>query len=342
MSTPEVSPDVTILMPQSHNLDRTMRRYSGLFRELEVLGVEAVIAETHDSYQDGRFTYGVAPSERDEEGFISDLDRVGTFTPKVVRDLTMPKVDKPIYHDSNVTLVHQPAFNEFVRDKAKVAELFMPIQPRTTVVDSRAAALEAIEDTIGSEVVVKPTVGSTGDGVIVGSKQEVVDELSQSNSDYADEYDYPALVQDFVETQPGIPELGVEGRHNYRVIMIGGISIFGFGRAVKNGEWKIDGDSWENLVFHDPEQFPTDLQTAVTQVQTGLSTLPDGQNTIVAADFMRGYVGTPEDSRMYLCELNRRPLRNSPWDGDYQNLLWAAGQWDKHEARLLAAKVDTL
>lgn len=348
MSTPEALPDITLLMPGSaaepENWERTILRYSGLIEALQAEGCEPAMVFGQAQFSDrGVFLEGIMPRSWATDGIMEEVDRIYEIPPTVVRDLTLPPDDdRRLYKEPDITLVHSPEFNAFLRDKSKVAKLLPDIQPASIAVSGLAEAKEAIHAMPGEKVVFKPVTGSQSKGIHIGEKAEVAETLSAQGTDYDAKPRYPAIVQEFIETEEGMPELNIKGRHNFRVLMIGGTAIFGFGRLAEEDDLLILDDSFEGLDFHAPEKFPVDLDESIEAVKGGLAELPDGLNTIVAADFMRGYVSTPEDSRVYLCELNRRPLRNSRYDDVRPGTLWAANQWDTHEAALLAAKKDAI
>ena len=329
MCSPEFTPDVTVLLPTIPDTawERTGIRYSGLFRELE---------GRHDVTT--ALTVGMNSYSQQEEAFIGgytanmengNFEYTDTLVrPKVVRDLTMAIGDRPLYTHRTATIVHNPRFNEIVADKAKIQQLLPNLHPDTFEVTNGSDLGAALEILPGDRAVVKPATGSMSEGLIIDRKAEIAEKVVALG------ITRNLIVQAFVETEQGIPELAITGRHNVRVLMIGGKPIFGFGRFAAKGSLLIADDSFEDLKFYGPDDFPNDLIEAVGEVQEALVTLPDGHDTVVAADFMRGHQAG-EDSRMFLCELNRRPYRNSPYDSLSDGNLWASRQWDIYEAQLL-------
>lgn len=327
----EANPDVTVLMPKITNWDRTNLRYSGLFRELSSLGSLALMTESHASYDeaDANFTHGFE-FNTDTSSFVR-LDK--PVNPGLVRDLTMALGNRPLHNNPKTRLVHSPQFNDFVADKSLVAEYYSSLHPTTYLVCNAQELGDALHAVSGDKVVAKPVTGSVSKDVSINDKKTVLQEISPK---IARE---PFLVQSFVETADGIPELSINGRHNLRAIIIGGVAVFAFGRLTSGDSLFIADDPFDNLKFYEPDIFPEDVTAALQEVTEGLSGLPDGQHTVIAADFMRGYE-PGQDSRMFLCELNRRPLRNSPYDSQSPQNLWASKQWDIHEARMLHSMVD--
>lgn len=332
--TSETSPDVTILMPSIPDTawERTSIRYAGLFRELEGrhdLTTAMVVGMNSYNKQEEAFSVGYTANRLNGNFEYADT----LVRPKVVRDLTMAIGDRPLYNHGSATIVHNPQFNEIVADKANIQRLLPKLLPDSFEVTNGTDLGAALEILPGDRAVVKPATGSMSEGLIIDRKAEIaarVIALGVTRN---------MMVEAFVETEQGIPELDIVGRHNVRVIMIGGKPIYGFGRLAAKNSLFIADDSFEDLRFHMPDDFPDDLLEAVGEVQEMLVNLPDGQNTVVAADYMRGYQAG-EDSRMFLCELNRRPYRNSPYDSMSDGNLWASRQWDVHEAQLLSGIVE--
>lgn len=336
MNSPNLAvrpPDVTILLPQTSNRDRTNARYKGLCTELAALDVDSRLVVGMNTYNEstGTFPNGYVLGGAEERTFVPTGMPV---RPKLVRDLTMALGKRPLYESPNTRIVHDPACNQELADKGRVAQLLPELHPPTSVVMSQLDVMKALDTTPGELVVAKPTIGKTSEGVHIGPKAEIAQMLGGMSLG-----SQPMLVQAFVETERGMPELGIQGRHNARVVLIGGRPIFAFGRLVAKGSDIIKNDSFDSLHFTGPDDFPDDLLGGVEQVRRALASLPDGMNTVVAADFMRGSVAG-EDDRLYLCELNRRPLRNSPYDSKTPGNLWASHEWDVHEAELLKGLVD--
>src|SRR5206468_3512300 len=86
-------------------------------------------------------------------------------------------------------------------------------------------------------------------------------------------------------------------------------AIFGVGRNAVPGLDHISPDDTYSK-FHDGDNLPDSIQGLLEEVHEAMSRLPDGKNTVVAIDVMRGK-GADGETRDYLCEINRRPLRIS-------------------------------
>ncbi|CAN5444094.1 hypothetical protein BH10PAT3_BH10PAT3_1490 [soil metagenome] len=328
--------DVAVLLPTVTDWERTKVRYGGLAEELISRGVTVVFAESHDSYQgEGVFRDTLRPIDP-RLGSIAAFVGEKSVKPKVLRDLTMPTGPKPLYTDeSGPVLVHHPTINELLISKSGVYDLMREMQPFSISHVKNEDIEEAVASMPGRKVVIKPDTGMAGQGVIIGSKSEAVAAY------IAEPHKGLSIVQDAVDMSSGLEEHKVKGVHNVRFIAIGGTAVFGFVRNDESGSMTMQGETFEHRNFLLPEDFQDGLLSVLSSSQKQFATLPHSAETIVAFDLMRGVDYTGE-SREFLLEVNRRPLRNSPYDGSSTNTLWASQEWDKAEAALLARVVKSV
>lgn len=325
MTNPEISPDVTVLMPKIVDWERTNNRYAGLFDALGQWGLSAMlVTDMNHTYSEERLGF---------EGGYSYSSYNHNFTPDnrlvrpgLVRDLTMAVGDRAIYRNPEATFVHQPAFNAVLANRATVQALLPSLHPDTYEVNNGADIGAALELLSGRSAVVKPVVASEAENkkIFLADKEKVAEKIAMLG------ISRPLLVQGFVETDQGIPELRIVGQHLLRVIMIGGRPIFA--SSTSNAQPN------RPPVFYWPAELPSDVSRAIHEVHDSLVTLPDGINTVVAAEFKRGHEDGGEE-RVYLEGLYRKPLRVSgSLDNNFLGSQWAARRWDKHEAELLHTK----
>ena len=323
--------DIAILMPKITDYDRTNERYGGLMAELAALGLTACMVETHASYQGDGVFRDARVAIQPQLGYTERYDGIGFVKPTLVRDLTMPKESQPLYADAaRPRLVHDPDFNKILASKSMVYDLLAELQPFTIPRVAHQDVAEAVAAVRGDRVVVKPDTGSAGQGVIIGEKKSVLEEYEQSEKSGL------YVVQEAIDMSRGLAEHGVEGVHNVRFVVIGGVAIFGFIRSDASGSLTMQNETFENRTFSPADAFKSSLHEIVLAGTDKIVTLPDGHNTVFAVDLIRG-VNAEGDMREYVLEVNRRPLRNSPYDGHDANTLWASAQWDTHEAAMLKA-----
>ncbi len=323
--------DVAILMPKISNYDLTRVRYGGLMSELAAGGMRACMVETHASYQGEGVFADATVAVNPRLGSTDEYIEVGSVEPKVVRDLTMPTTPQPLYADPHrPRLVHDPDFNKILISKSSVYDRISELQPTSITRVKPEDVKEAVAAIPGDRIVVKPDTGSGGNGVLIGDKSKVLVEYGQSTK--ADLY----IVQEAIDMSEGLVEHGVKGVHNVRFLVVGGTAIYGFVRSDPTGNLTMQNETFENRIFKPVEAFTSGLQEILHVVMNTLVQLPDGKNTVVAIDAIRG-VNSNGEKKEYVLEVNRRPLRNSPHDGHDENTLWASRLWDVEEAKMLTA-----
>jgi glutathione synthase/RimK-type ligase-like ATP-grasp enzyme len=315
--------DVAILMPKISDTERFSIRYAGLSAELGMLGISHFFADGHVSYD----------VELNEFGQVFDVTRQRfdeSGAAPVVRDLTMPKRDMPLYH-SGARLVHDPRTNSFLADKSNLYLAAPGIHPTTALVTHNTVS-DGLDVVPGERVLVKPVSGMLSQGVQVLPKLEAA-KLELPDGRY--------MLQEFIDTSGGVPQLGIEGVHNVRGITIGGLIIGGIARVQTDGGNILRDDIYGRYVG--PDELPESMQAIASTVHGVMAELPGNNKNVLAIDFMRG-VNAAGELVDVLCETNRRPMRISAYNLNKGNLdddgiRILASQWDKAEAEMLAEMV---
>ncbi|HUB93456.1 MAG TPA: hypothetical protein VMB52_03050 [Verrucomicrobiae bacterium] len=317
--------DIGILMPVITDMERFSTRYQGLSEQLDELNVSHFFANGHRAYQDGTFNdvFDVSGQEVAEQG----------VTP-VVRDLTMPSEDQPLYGDSLIRVVHDPETNAWIADKSNIYKALPDLHPRTVVVtpDTLVNGLDIVP---GDEVVVKPVTGMQSEGVHILPKSRAA-RLSLEPGRY--------LLQEALDTSIGIPSLGIEGVHNARLISIHGVVVGGIARVRRPGsdERLLRNDIYGSYIASD--DLPTSMSKIADRIHGEPATLPGQGRNVVAIDIMRG-VDADGNEVVKLCELNRRPMRVSRYNLrqkdnlDEAAIIRLASEWDQAEAVMLKGMV---
>ncbi len=341
MSRP-YAPDVLILAPNIINPEQFDLRYADLTGELtQTHGLQVGIVESHSSYEVATDTVQAAAVA------IYGLDRLlhrQTYgempVAGVVRDLTMPTEDRQAIHDSPSirTFVNPLALNTLVRRKDQMWALAPELQPATVVVSDTTELSDVLDDAPWQRLVVKPATGAAGSGVIAGTKSAIREQLAATP--YA--AGKPLLVQEYIDTSRGIPELDIDGMHNIRLVMVGGKVVLNCVREKGDKPDILYNDVYGRFGLELPagmQQLAEDTMAALTMA------VPDAADSVIAIDLMRG-IDQQGQLRDVVCEVNRRPLRISRHhllqpQMDPTGLAQAALAWDRAEAQLLASKVNT-
>lgn len=322
--TSEIQADIAVLMPKMTNEERFRIRYAGLANELSTLAVNSCFVESHTSFLP------------EEHSFTAPFDATKTVIgdkvqPTVVRDLTMSLDAKPLYGDDTLNTVHHPATNRFIADKSNIFRALPHLHPATLLIKETDVEM-ALDLIPGNRIVVKPITGMQSQGVQIVNK---VSSVALPEGSY--------LAQEYIDTRGGMPEYGIHGMHNLRIVSIGGKAVGAIARLGGSESHILKDDYYGDFVH--PNELSSGAQNIVHAVHSVLSTKPGNGNNVIAIDIMRG-INAAGEQRDVLCEVNRRPVRISPWDlRDTNNLEPAAliemgRRWDKAEAAMLAGLVD--
>lgn len=316
---------IDVLMPKFSNQEMFRIRYSGLVEKLGEKGVLAYFAFDHATYnaQEHRFT----------EQTTMAGDTVGdNHIPSVVRNLTMTYESKPIYNDPQAPqLVHDTDFNRFISRKDRVAELLPEVHPITIVADI-ADLSEAAAAIPGYRVIIKPITGLRSEGVQVVRKKELKSVEGQGSY----------LVQEFIDTSQGDQLLGIEGKHNLRLLSVDSELVGAIARVGGDRQLILRNDQYGRVFA--PEDLPADAHSVADRVHQKLRGLPGDGKNVIAIDLMRGRSKAREIGYV-VCEINEKPLRISPYTlrnrrhQDTAGILWLGQEWDRTEAQLLTGLV---
>ncbi len=325
---------MAFLLGAKTNWSQVAVRYGGLVQQLAEREVSLAFAESHASYLgEGVFSEPRFAKDARLGGMTLGLS-ASTVEVDVVRDLTIPSKSYKLYEeDDGPALVHNPSLNAILSSKGKVYQAMHELQPFSIPFVTAADVEHALSEMPGDNVVVKPDNGMASQGVLVGSKREVMERFAQLGDP-----DKIYIVQEAIDMSRGIPEVSVDGVHNIRFIVIGGRAIFGFARTTPDNDLTLAGDSFSGRDFRHFSDYPDGVVETLQTARKHFLSLPGSLDSVVAIDLIRGTDSTGEQ-RDYLLEINRRPLRNSPVHGPDASNLWASAQWDEHEADMLAGVV---
>lgn len=107
-------------------------------------------------------------------------------------------------------ILNHPTLNYICWDKAGYSKELPGLTPKTFVVSSQNQLLGRLDEIETNRYVLKPRFGILGYGVQILTKQ----------SPLPTKIDSDTLVQEYVDTDRGVPQLGVQGRHEFRVVML--------------------------------------------------------------------------------------------------------------------------
>lgn len=169
------------------------------------------------------------------------------------------------------------------KDKLLAFERFPENHPET-----REAALENVKQMLEkySKVVVKPVSAHAGEGV------EIIEDISEFEEEGGER-----IVQQFIDSSSGIEQLGIEGVHDLRVVVVDGKPVLSYIRQPKSGFVAnvAQGGSMEFVSLNDVPKEAMDIVRKVTDVF-------EGENFVCGVDMI-----FDQDQRPWILELNSKP-----------------------------------
>jgi glutathione synthase/RimK-type ligase-like ATP-grasp enzyme len=185
-------------------------------------------------------------------------------------------------------IVNHPEMDAIGRDKLKQAEIFSEFLAKTLPINREN--WQEVAAQIGTDkIVLKPSVGCEGNGVVI------IDRDKLTATDIPD--NEPYLAQEFVETSAGIPGI-VEGRHDLRLILFNGEFKLSFLRSVKSGSYLANATQGATLREMQEADIPAEAFALAKQIDARFASFSP---RLCAIDFMFG------QDRIYLTEINTRP-----------------------------------
>lgn len=131
--------------------------------------------------------------------------------------------------DGNVLKINDDNLYKIAWSKERTYEVLGEFHPKSVLVQDEAGLEEALAELPGERVAVKALTGSSGKGVFVGFKRDVYGEQEL--------LEYPVLVQEYIETDGGVPGI-TDGRHDVRVVLMNGEPAIATLRTPPDGELK--------------------------------------------------------------------------------------------------------
>ncbi len=185
-------------------------------------------------------------------------DKKMTESGQVTADIIFDRGEFSGYSDA--TVFNPQLINTICTDKWLMYQKFSQYCPRTWKVANRAEFEEAVEDVSTELVVSKPIDGQEGQGVLIGSKQEVLGTTPV----------FPSLVQEFLDSSVGIPGI-VEGLHDFRVALVNGEPFYAYFRTPPSGSYLANVARGGKFSMIDPTTIPEVILQMVQTIDTEMS-----------------------------------------------------------------------
>lgn len=181
---------------------------------------------------------------------------------------------KDRFDGKDVPQINSREFRQVCLDKHLTYQHLGEFQPASILASSIDQLEAAIDQISGDHIVVKALEGNSGDAVFVGKK----DSFDSSKFNHP----MPWQVQEYIETSGGIPGI-VEGRHDFRVIMINGRPVIATLRTPPEGGLKSNLGYGGQAQLFEVSKIPSELLEICSGVDQKLAKISNER--FYSADF---------------------------------------------------------
>lgn len=159
--------------------------------------------------------------------------------------------------DSTLPVFNHPEIAEICTDKWKMYHAFTKYCPRTLRLQKYQELQDQIDSFKTQRLVFKPQTGAEGKGVVIESK-EFLKEHSQT-------LEFPAVIQDFLDTSGGVPGI-MTGMHDLRLALFDGEILYSYLRTPPKGSLLANVSQGGEFVMIDPAILPKDAHEMVHDI----------------------------------------------------------------------------
>ena len=225
--------------------------------------------------------------------------QVDNFTPDLVIDRTpadyvYSTLEFRLKLSKKVKLLNDPNFSTLIADKYNQYLLFKDYMRQTSYINNSKQLINLIES-YGTKIVLKDLYSEGGKGVSILEKNQIT-------KDFAQNLNYPLIIQDFLRSEKGIP--GVDSItekqiivSDLRVMTIGQKIVFGISRVAEKNS--LYTNLAKGAFFRQVEHIPENCLQIVYKITEKLI---DFDTNILGIDFMFDNQGKP-----FLIEINSKP-----------------------------------
>ena len=235
------------------NKAKYMRHFGQLVEAIEALGADAPIVRHQSTYLgSGQFS----KSWRLKDGQVIE-------THGIQADIVF---DKGMFRsDGTVPVLNCPEVTTICTDKYKTFERFREYSPQTYRVDTDAEFHEALAALPGEYGVVKPVDGLEARQVHIGTRPFLAQQART----------YPVLIQEFLDSQDGIPGI-VSGVHDFRVALLNGEIVHSIVRTPPPNQWIASTARGANMsVVEDLDLIPPTILDMVAEIDRHMAPYGD-------------------------------------------------------------------
>lgn len=216
--------------------------------------------------------------------------RVKNISPDLVWDKmasTKPLKVLNLRKKIKAKIINNSKGTDKIIDKYYVYNLFKQVSPKTFHIKNKKDLVKKIDKINSKKVVLKPTKGSGGQGIIIESK----DKIKQKNPEIED-----YILQEFVDTSKGIPGL-VKGNHDLRMVVVDGKISYAYLRMPAKNKLLCNLHQGGRMKIVKNQKIPKQALMIFSHIKNSLK----NPIKIYSIDVFF------EDEKAYLIEINTKP-----------------------------------
>ncbi len=221
--------------------------YKELSNEVELLGADFYIVRHQSTYK------GTGVFSKSWKYVGDSLNETGEVKVDVVYDKGEFK------SDGNVKVLNCDFINELCTDKWIMYQKYKEYCPRTWLVQSNEELQKALQSVSTDIAVIKPVDGEEGIDVFIDSPKKL---LTQH-------YNFPVLIQEFIDTSSGVPNI-VDGLHDFRIAILNGEIIYSYYRTPPQGSYLANVARGGKFALVNVDKIPTEAIDLVLQIDKEL------------------------------------------------------------------------
>ena len=218
------------------------------------------------------------------------------LTPTALFDKTSGKYDYQLFTlkmkiSKKIPVINSPFFRALFDNKFSQYLAFSEYMPNTLLAENQIQFSAAIKNIATEKVVVKEIYGS-------GGKQVVIEEKNALKGLYTS-FEYPVILQDFIETA-GIPDVSEKNSiADLRLVYVRGSLIYALSRIAKEGSFHTNFHQGAKALLVPIEKIPASCLKMAEEIQKKLVFFEDANYSL---DFMFTRNGVP-----FFIEMNTTP-----------------------------------
>ncbi len=189
---------------------------------------------------------------------------------------------------SRYPFMDDPEFTLFANNKYETSRLLPQHFKPYRKFSNQEAFRDFLRSFSGARLVIKPIVGSGGQGVHIVSREEAA-QLDLS---------FPVIVQEFIDSSRGIPGI-TDTYHDLRMVFIGDEFVYAYVRTPKEGSYLANIAQGGNMRIIPEEILPSSLDPIIRDTRALFARYPQKTYTI---DVM-----FDESARPWIIEFNTMP-----------------------------------